>query len=107
MAYCTQSDIEKLIPVLELAELTAESGSTPNAAIVTECIAKADAEIDSYLGVKYTVPLTCRHPGEVSFRRHLPFTISLPVGRWRRSCDQKHYDNAIAYPAGCGAGKAS
>ena len=53
MAYCTQSDIEKLIPTQELAELTTESGSTPDAAVVTEAIAKADAEIDSYLGVDY------------------------------------------------------
>ena len=58
MAYCTQADIEKLIPAQELAELTTESGGTPDADVVTECIAKADAEIDSYLGVKYTVPFS-------------------------------------------------
>jgi phage gp36-like protein len=58
MAYCTQSDIEKQIPTLELAELTAESGSTPDAAAVTEAIAKADAEIDSYLALKYSVPIS-------------------------------------------------
>ena len=51
MAYCTQSDIEKLIPVQELAELTTESGDTPDADVVVEAIAKADAEIDSYLGI--------------------------------------------------------
>ena len=56
MAYCNQVDIEKLIPTQELAELTTESGSVVAATVVTECIAKADAEIDSYLGVKYTVP---------------------------------------------------
>lgn len=58
MAYCAQSDIEKLIPVLELAELTTESGNTPDAAVITEAIAKADAEIDGYLGVMYAVPLS-------------------------------------------------
>ena len=58
MSYCTQSDIEKLIPTLELAELTTESGSTPDAATVTEAIAKADAEIDSYLGAVFTLPLS-------------------------------------------------
>jgi phage gp36-like protein len=58
MAYCEQSDIEKLIPEQELAELTADTGSTPDAEVVTEAIAKADAEIDSYLGVVYTVPLS-------------------------------------------------
>lgn len=58
MAYCTQSDIEKLIPTQELAELTTESGSTPDDVVVTEAIAKADAEIDAYCGVRYTVPFT-------------------------------------------------
>jgi len=58
MAYCSQTDIEKLIPVEELAELTAESGETPDSDIVSECIALADAEIDSYLAVRYTLPLS-------------------------------------------------
>lgn len=58
MAYCLQADIEKLIPALELAELTAESGSTVDAAVVTEAITKADAEIDSYCQKFYTVPFT-------------------------------------------------
>jgi phage gp36-like protein len=56
MAYCTQTDIGKLIPEQELAELTAESSSTPDSNLVTEAIAMADTEIYSYLGVKYTVP---------------------------------------------------
>jgi len=58
MAYCSQTDIQKLIPTQELAELTTESGSTPDAAVVSEAIAKADAEIDSYLGIIYAVPLS-------------------------------------------------
>jgi phage gp36-like protein len=40
-----------------LAELTAESGETPDSEIIAEAITKAEAEIDSYLGVKYVVPL--------------------------------------------------
>ena len=55
MAYCTQSDIEKLISTAELAELTSESGGTPDAAVVAEAIAKADAEIDAYSGMRYQV----------------------------------------------------
>ena len=58
MAYCVQADIAKLIPEQELAELTTESGSTPDADVVTEAIAKADAEIDAYCGARYTVPFT-------------------------------------------------
>lgn len=56
MAYCAQADIEKLIPELELAELTTESGSTPDSDVVTEAIAKADAIIDAYCGKQYSVP---------------------------------------------------
>jgi phage gp36-like protein len=58
MAYCTQDDILKLIPRDELAELTAESGDEPDAAVVSEAIAKAEAEVDSYLGTRYAVPLS-------------------------------------------------
>lgn len=58
MAYCTQDDIKKLIPEQELAELTTESGSVPDADVVAEAISRADAEIDSYLGGRYATPLT-------------------------------------------------
>lgn len=57
MAYCDQDDILKLIPEQDLAELTTESGETPDDEVVADCIAAADGEIDSYLGVKYSVPL--------------------------------------------------
>lgn len=58
MAYCAQADITKMLSEAELAELTAESGSTPDADVVSEAIAHADAEIDSYLSVRYTLPLS-------------------------------------------------
>ncbi len=58
MSYCTQDDIEKLIPTEDLAVLTTEGGSAPDEAVVADCIAKADAEIDGYLGIRYQVPLS-------------------------------------------------
>jgi len=58
MAYCTQDDIEKVIPAADLAALTTESGEEPDAAVVAECLAKADAEIDGYLGIRYQAPLS-------------------------------------------------
>ena len=58
MAYCTQSDFLNLIPLKELAELTADSGDTPDTQVVSEAIQRADAEIDAYLGIRYTLPLT-------------------------------------------------
>ena len=58
MAYCTQTDIEKLISPGELAALTTEGGPTPDATVIAECIAAADGEIDGYLGTKFAVPLS-------------------------------------------------
>jgi phage gp36-like protein len=58
MAYCTQSDLLALIPLKELAELTADSGETPDSQVVAEGIQRADAEIDAYLGLRHTLPLT-------------------------------------------------
>ena len=57
MAYCTQNDLLTMIPVKELAELTADSGDTPDSQVVAEAIQRADAEIDSYLGMRYMLPL--------------------------------------------------
>jgi phage gp36-like protein len=58
MAYCTQSDLITMIPLQELAELTADSGDTPDSQVVDEAIHRADAEIDAYLGMRHTLPLT-------------------------------------------------
>ncbi len=58
MAYCTESDLLTMIPVRELAELTAESGETPDSLVVAEAIHRADGEIDAYLAMRYTLPLS-------------------------------------------------
>jgi phage gp36-like protein len=58
MAYCSQTEILDLISAEELANLTAESGDTPDDAVITEAIMMADALIDGYLGIVYKVPLT-------------------------------------------------
>jgi phage gp36-like protein len=58
MAYCSEDDLLKMIPQEDLADLTVESGEVPDSLIIIEAISKAGAEIDSYLGVKYVVPLT-------------------------------------------------
>jgi phage gp36-like protein len=57
MPYCTQNDLENLIPVTELAELTSESGDTPNSELIAEIIDRVGAEIDSYISVRYRTPL--------------------------------------------------
>jgi phage gp36-like protein len=58
MAYCTQNDLLTMIPLKELAELTTDSGDTPDSQVVDEAINRADGEIDAYLGTRYALPLT-------------------------------------------------
>lgn len=56
--YCTQADLQDVIADLRLAELTAESGTTADAAIVTKAITAASGLIDRYLCGRYAVPVT-------------------------------------------------
>jgi phage gp36-like protein len=58
MAYAVLEDLVKMIPEEELAQLTAEAGDAPDVGVVSEAIARADAEIDAYLAVRYQVPLS-------------------------------------------------
>lgn len=55
--YSILDDIKKLIPEEVLIQLTDdESLGTVNAGRITEAIAQADSEIDSYCGGRYSVP---------------------------------------------------
>jgi phage gp36-like protein len=58
MAYCSENDLLNMIPEEDLTDLTVESGEVPDSLVIAEAITKADAEIDSYLGVKYVVPVS-------------------------------------------------
>lgn len=59
MAYCTLEDMKKLVPEEDLVGLTDDEGLGPvNQVRVDEAIASADAEIDSYIGGRYRVPLS-------------------------------------------------
>ena len=59
MAYSTIDDIKKLLPEQELIVLTDdESLGTVDQGRVTEAIEQADAEIDSYCAVRYSVPVS-------------------------------------------------
>jgi phage gp36-like protein len=58
MAYSALDDLKKLLPEERIIELTddAESGAVDQG-VLNEAIAQADAEIDGYLGERYSVPL--------------------------------------------------
>lgn len=61
MSYCTPSDLVEAFGEQLLIDLT-DRADPPSGVVDTvalgRAIADADAEIDGYLGVKYTVPLT-------------------------------------------------
>ena len=58
MAYATQADLETRFGTDELAQLTDRvNGAVIDAAVVARAIADAEAEIDSYLAGRYSLPL--------------------------------------------------
>lgn len=59
MPYSTEDDIKKLIPEETLIQLTDDEGlGVLGDARLTEAVLQADAEINSYLGERYSVPFT-------------------------------------------------
>jgi phage gp36-like protein len=59
MAYCNESDIQKQLSPEQLIELTDDDGNDlPDSGIIEQAIADADAEIDSYLAGRYSVPVS-------------------------------------------------
>ncbi len=58
MPYSIQADILKRVSEQELSQLTSEIEGTIESGVVTEMIAAADGEIDSYVAVRYAVPLS-------------------------------------------------
>ncbi len=57
MSYCSIEDLLHMISREELAELTAEAGGEPDAAVIGAAIAKAEDEINAHVAGRYQVPL--------------------------------------------------
>jgi phage gp36-like protein len=106
MAYCSEDDLLKMIPEEDLTDLTAESGEVPDSLIIADAISKADAEIDSYLGVKYVVPISPT-PDQVKalsvdlaiYHMYSRHSIMRPVR-------QQKYEAAVAFLKQVAAGQA-
>jgi phage gp36-like protein len=105
MAYCSEDDLLKMIPQADLADLTVESGEVPDSLIINEAISKAEAEIDSYLGVRYVVPLSAP-PDQV---KALAVELAIYHLFSRRSVvppvRQQKYDAAVAFLKQVAAGQ--
>lgn len=55
--YVSQADVEIEIPTVTLAQLTATSGTTPDAATVEQQIGFAESELDASLGQRIKTPV--------------------------------------------------
>lgn len=63
MTYATQSDLTDRFGAVELAQLTDRTnGAVVDVAVLGRALADADAEIDSYLATRYTLPLASTPP---------------------------------------------
>ncbi|TAK63654.1 MAG: DUF1320 domain-containing protein [Bacteroidetes bacterium] len=58
MAYSTKADILSYCSPEELAQLSSEQGDIVDDKVVGKAITDADSEIDSYLAVRFTVPVS-------------------------------------------------
>lgn len=96
MAYCTLMDIKKLLAEDIIIQLTDDDNlHVVNDAAVAEAIASADAEIDGYCAVKYTVPFA----NVPAIIKALSIDISIHNLYKRRTVPERietAYDKAIA-----------
>jgi phage gp36-like protein len=105
MDYCSEDDLLKMISPTELAELTSDSGDA-DPAVVAEAIAKAGAEIDAYLAVRYILPLAATPPQV----QNLAVDMAIYHLYSRRSVTpmvrQQKYEAAVAFLKQVAAGEA-
>ena len=57
MGYCTEADLTTRLGSAKLIELTSDSGSSVNSAVVTAAIARSSATMDADLSFRYAVPV--------------------------------------------------
>ncbi len=69
MAYCTQTDIEERIGSAELVLLADhDDDGTADANVVARAIADAGAFMDSFLAVRYAIPISAPVPDTIETR---------------------------------------
>lgn len=108
MGYCTQTDLEERYGSADLVAMTDYDGDgSADADAVAEAISGAGAEVDSYLGVRYSVPLAST-PDRI---RDVCITLAwyrLALGRDSVSESiRKAYEDAIRWLEGVAAGRFS
>lgn len=58
MSYATNDQLVDFIGEKQLAELTAESGSTPSTTVIDALLLRSSQFIDGYIGGRYALPVT-------------------------------------------------
>jgi len=108
MAYCAQADVQNRVSAADLVALSDHDGDgSADAAVVARAIADGDAEIDSYLGVRYGVPLTTV-PAAVKVRSVNMAVYYLQMGRQSVTEDaREQYKADVAWLKGVAAGSVS
>lgn len=106
MAYCTEDDLLNRVGEDTLSRLTSDAGGV-DSDVVARAISAADEEIDSYLGVHYTLPFAVT-PDRV---RDLSVDIAIYNLYGRRDADipenrKNRYRDAVASLQRLATGKA-
>lgn len=108
MSYATQADLEARYgarEILQLSDRANPPAGVVDAAVVAAALGDADAVVDSYLGNRYTVPITTPAPARV-------VDLSCVLARYRlmeqRATERarKDYEDAIAFLRDVSAGRA-
>lgn len=99
MAYLTQSQLEERIGANEVAQLAdRERAGVADPAVIASAIIDAEAEINSYLGARYALPISPSVPDQVK-------SLTAVIARYnlhRRELDEGHpayiaYRDAVRY----------
>lgn len=100
MSYCALADIQLLIPLAKIVELTDDDGNgIIDAGVVDQVIKDADSEIDVYCSAQYTTPFTAPVPDLIK-RYSIDISIyrlySRRLTRGVPDAVRQRYEDAIA-----------
>ena len=93
MPYASATDLTNRLGTRTAAELTADSGSTPDTTKLTEDANAASAEVDGYLARRYAVPIDlAAHPELAPLLKG----ITLDLGAYRTHCRRQPVPEEIS-----------
>lgn len=74
--YTTTEDLHEFLTEKELAELTTEDGDSPDSAILTAALSRAEGMVNSRVGVRYDVPITASDSSVIQELKHASLAIA-------------------------------